>query len=671
MTFTETITAFAADNPGLIGLIFFIATFCEAIVVLGAVFPGAAVVILLSGVVGAGRGAILPLILWATAGAVVGDTIAYFIGRRYGSQLRNRWPFRLKPALFDRGTAFFQRHGAKSLVIGRFIPGLRAFTPVAAGTLGMRPGVFFPASIAASLAWAVAHIVPSAAAGVLLSAVGRISSRLVVAIVAFIVIFALAIWLARLAVNIVGPALTAAYGRAIASLERSPRPVLRRIGLLLDPTVANINAHILWGIVLIVSAIFFLRIVQDLIDGHPIVQADIAIRQFTQSYRSAPIDQLMVFFSAFGSTFVIGASVVVLAGALFLTGARRTAAIVATVFAVTLALTPLLGRLFEQQRPVELIPEFAAFSFPSSHATFITLFCGVIAVLLRTPFGAPARVFVWAIGFLIAAFVGLSRIYLDAQWPSDVGAGLLLGLALTAVFAMIRNGFQDEVGGSPRIPLIAFAAFLAIGAVKSSVTFEADLARAAPRESVIEMSADQWLADGWRRLPPRRVDLFGATEEVVFIQAAVDPEAIATFLAARGWTEAPPFTAGDFLFFLVPTTPLESFAPLPLLDSGRVAALTFTRPAERPGERLVFRLWISGYAIRNGDSLQPLLVGSLTKERVVHPYEALTVLANRAAATPDVEAVRSAVAESGGAALTVAERAGPDGRIILIGPPLP
>ncbi|MEO8669434.1 MAG: phosphatase PAP2 family protein, partial [Bauldia sp.] len=576
--------------------------------------------------------------------------------------------FRLKPELLDRGTGFFERHGTKSLIIGRFIPGLRAFTPVAAGSLGMRPRVFIPASIVAALAWAVVHILPSAAAGVLLSAVGRISSRLVAAVVVFIVVFALAVWVARLAVNIVGPAMAASYARAIASLESSRRPVLRRLGLLLDPTVANINAHILWGVVLLVCAIVFLRIVQDLIEGDPIVQADIAIRQLAQSYRAAPVDRLMVFISAFGSTVAIAVSVVVLVAALFIGGARRSAAIVATVFAVTLALVPLIGRLFQQQHPIELIPEFAAFSFPSSHATLITLFCGVIAVLLRTPLGAPARVLVWTIGFLIAALVGISRIYLDAQWSSDVAAGLLLGLALTAVFAMIRNGFQDEVGKSPQIPLIAFAAFLAIGAVKSSVTFDADLARAAPRTSVVEMSAADWLAGGWARLPQRRVDLFGATEEVVFVQAAIDPAAIAPALTAAGWAEAPAFTTGDFLFFLVPTTPLDSFAPLPLLDGGRLPEFTFTRATARPDERLVFRLWMSNFAIRNGGTARPLLVGSLTQERVVHPYDALTVLSDRPVDPATVDQARVAVSSIGAPAVTLTEKAGPDGPVILIGP---
>ena len=656
MGITEQITAFAADHPALIGLIVFLATLAEAIVVVGALVPGAAVVIILAGIVGAARGAIIPLLLWATAGAILGDTLAYWIGRRYGPQLRDRWPFRLRPALFDRGARFFERYGARSLVIGRFIPGLRAFTPVAAGALGMRPAMFIPASIVAAVAWALVHIVPSAAAGVLLSAVGRISSRLVAAVVVFAILVAIAVWLARLAVNIIGPAVTSSYGRAIRALTSSPSPLVSRIGRLLDPTVANITAHILWGVVLLISAIGILAIVQDLVAGEPLVQTDAAIRQLAQSLRAVPLDQVMVLVSAFGSTPVIVASAAVLAAALFIGGARRTAAIVATVFAATLAFVPLIGMLFHQQRPVELVPEFAAFSFPSSHATFAALFCGVIAVLLRTSLGAAISVAVWAVGFLVSLLVGLSRIYLDAQWTSDVGAGLLLGLALTAVFAMIRNGFQDEMGKSPQIPLVAFAAFLAIGAVKSSITYEADLARATPRVSVTELSVPDWLNGGWKRLPERRVDLLGETEEVMVVQAAIDPAAIGPALAAAGWQPAPPFTAADFLFFLVPATPLDAFPPLPLMHGGRLPELTFTRALPDADRREVFRLWSSGFAVRVGEAANPILVGSTTEEHVAHPYEALTVLIDRPATAGAIDEARAVARQIGAPATKTSER---------------
>jgi undecaprenyl-diphosphatase len=215
---------------------------------------------------------------------------------------------------------------------------------------------------------------------------------------------------------------------------------------------------------------------------------------------------------------------------------------------------------------------------------------------------------------------------------------------------------------------LAFAAFLAIGAVKSSITFEADLARAAPRTSITVIAASDWLDGAWRRLPQRRTDLFGATEEVAFLQAAVDPATISASLVANGWAEAPAFTAADFAFFLVPAAPLDAFAPLPLLDGGRLPAMTFTRPGSEPETRYVFRLWVSSFAIRHGDQVLPIMVGSMTEERVTHPYEALTILSDRPAPLALVDETRMAVARIGAPAALVIEQKGPSGPVILIGP---
>jgi undecaprenyl-diphosphatase len=289
-------------------------------------------------------------------------------------------------------------------------------------------------------------------------------------------------------------------------------------------------------------------------------------------------------------------------------------------------------------------------------------------VVLLSGVPASIRIVAWAVAFFVSALVAVSRVYLDAQWASDVIAGILLGLALTAVFAMIRNGFQDEVGRKPQVPLIGFAAFLAIAAVKSSITFDDDLARSAPRVSIVDMAEVDWLADGWAKLPQRRIDLFGETEEPMFLQTALDPAMIAPALAPFGWQPAGAFTATDLLFFLVPAAPLDSFPPLPLLHGGRPPEVTFTKPGATPEKRLVLRLWLTNFTVRQGDDRRALMVGSVTEERVSHPYDAMTVLLDRAAGPTLVDEARSAVAAIGLRSIVVTEKAIPGGSVVLLAP---
>ena len=102
----------------------------------------------------------------------------------------------------------------------------------------------------------------------------------------------------------------------------------------------------------------------------------------------------------------------------------------------------------------------------------------------------------------------------------------------------------------------------------------------------------------------------------------------------------------DVLFFLVPAAPLDAFPPLPLMHSGRLPDAMFIRPTSDPDRRLVVRLWASDFILREPPK-PPILVGSVTEERVLHPYEALTTLSERRPSDADLAMARAAFASLG------------------------
>ena len=76
---------------------------------------------------------------------LAGDTIAFFFGRRYGrrvlaSNLARRY---FTPRRQLRTRAYFRKFGSKVILVGRFTPGLRFTIFFTAGTLHVRPSVFF------------------------------------------------------------------------------------------------------------------------------------------------------------------------------------------------------------------------------------------------------------------------------------------------------------------------------------------------------------------------------------------------------------------------------------------------------------------------------------------------------------------------------------------------
>jgi len=90
------------------------------------------------------------------AAAIAGDQVGYLVGRRLGPTLFTRPQSRLfKPENVAKASDFFERHGAKSIVLARFVPVMRTFTPVTAGVANMRYRTFATYNVLGGLLWAV------------------------------------------------------------------------------------------------------------------------------------------------------------------------------------------------------------------------------------------------------------------------------------------------------------------------------------------------------------------------------------------------------------------------------------------------------------------------------------------------------------------------------------
>ena len=78
-------------------------------------------------------------VLIGLAGVMIGDGFMFTLGKRFGTRLIDRWPFRsiLGGGRLEQATAFLQRNGAKVLFSARFMPGLRSVVFFTSGTLGI------------------------------------------------------------------------------------------------------------------------------------------------------------------------------------------------------------------------------------------------------------------------------------------------------------------------------------------------------------------------------------------------------------------------------------------------------------------------------------------------------------------------------------------------------
>ena len=141
------------DTFGTIGLL--IAVFIESGLMVGFFLPGDS--LLFTAGLLSSRGHLAPiwvLCILIPIAAIAGDQTGYWIGRRFGPPLFNRPDSRLfKREYVDQTAAFFEKHGPRAIILARFVPIVRAFVPVMAGTSKMHYRTFLIYDIVGGILW--------------------------------------------------------------------------------------------------------------------------------------------------------------------------------------------------------------------------------------------------------------------------------------------------------------------------------------------------------------------------------------------------------------------------------------------------------------------------------------------------------------------------------------
>lgn len=156
----DPLISFVSTHVWLAYLTLFLAALLEAVPIVGAVIPGSTIIFALSALVPGGQLQLGWVLLAAITGALLGDGSAFLLGYREQREILKTRPLSNYPRLVSRSEAFFHRWGAFAVFFARFVPPIRAFVPITAGALGMKPAMFYAVNIPAVLLWAPAHVLP-------------------------------------------------------------------------------------------------------------------------------------------------------------------------------------------------------------------------------------------------------------------------------------------------------------------------------------------------------------------------------------------------------------------------------------------------------------------------------------------------------------------------------
>lgn len=140
-------------------LILFLIIFCETGLVVTPILPGDSLLFAVGTFAASGAldlGLVLSLL---SVAAVAGDTVNYAIGYRVGPQIFRKEGVRfLNREYLDRTHQFYERHGAKTIVIARFVPIIRTFAPFVAGIGQMRYARFAAYNVVGGVVWITALV---------------------------------------------------------------------------------------------------------------------------------------------------------------------------------------------------------------------------------------------------------------------------------------------------------------------------------------------------------------------------------------------------------------------------------------------------------------------------------------------------------------------------------
>jgi len=663
-SFFSTVTGFIASHPHSAYGVVFLLALSESIPIIGAVVPGSAVILAISALVPSGVVTLWPLLIAATAGAIIGDGLSFWLGQRYHREILGRWPLNRYPELIARSEGFFSRHGDKSVFLARFTPGVRAFIPLLAGMLRMPGRRFYAANVVSALAWAPSHILSGVVVGAAFGLLGAAAEPLAV----LLVVLAAAFWVIA---HVVRYALRRGIPLLIVSSERLqilasthdtwPRRILRS---LLDASGHEAKTLAALAVLLIGGAWLFFGVLEDVVSGDPLVLADGAIYRALQDLRTAPGDAVMIAITELGDTIVVVVVTIIVFLWLAWRRAWRTAAYWLVAVAGASALNTAIKVALHRARPGELLYSgSSAFSFPSGHSTANVVLYGFLAFLVVREIRPAWRLSV-ALGAATLIFlIAFSRLYLGAHWFSDVIGGLAFGSAWLAVLGLSylrRQAERIEPGG---LLALGCAALVLAGGFNVYRSHATDIERYAIKRATPTMAAAKWWASDWQQLPARRIDLTGEVEEPLTFQWAGSLKNLKDVLQQDGWRASTAWAPLNALTWLTASADSANLPVVPFLAGGRFPSLTLVRP--RGDVRLVLRMWAIDLKLINGQA-SPLWVGSVVEERLYHPLSLFTLTSTQ----PEMNAPRSALAATldGGRLVSRTSgsaEAGWDGHILL------
>lgn len=595
-----------ALHPYLTGLFIFVIALLESLIVIGLLIPGAFLLFGAGALVATGNLPLMSTMLWTIAGAIVGDTVSFLIGRHYHQHLRVMWPLRRYPALVNRGIDFFYRHGGKSIFMARFVGPVRPIVPAIAGMMEMPTARFLGVDIVAAILWAPAYILPGMVFGASLGLAAEVAGRLVVLLVVIAGATWLCVELIRGITRVLQPPASTLLDRLLAWSRTHPR-IKPLAGSLLDPDHPEARGLATLSVLLFVTLWVLLLISRQELHGRFLANIDIYILHSLQGLRIPWSDQLMVFITLFGEQLLL--ATVLIGGSVWLLriGRARAALHWLAAYAGAGILTWTLKLSAQVARPVDW---HSGFSYPSAHTSISLAVYGFLALLVARELPYRQRWLPYSVAAVVVSAIAFSRLYLGVHWFSDILGAATLGLFWVALIGIAYDHHPAPRLHARGLVMIVSLILVIATALQMHFRYDRDLAHYVTRPDLITVTQDAWQQDVWQMAPTYRIDLEGSAKQPMNIQWAGELDRLRAQLAASGWRPPPEVGAASLLSLLTSEPSIEQLPILPQVHDGLHPDLVMVTGPTDTGSLAVLRLWPIRIRIGNDDT--PVWIGNVS-----------------------------------------------------------
>lgn len=438
----------------------------EAAAFVGLVIPGETAMLLGGVLAFTGRADLVIMMICAAAGAIIGDSVGYELGRRFGDSLQHsrvgRW---LGERRWERAEEYVRIRGGRAILLGRFVGVLRAMVPFVAGASQMPYRTFLPYNALGAVIWAPGFVYLGYLAGnsyqQVAQAAGRAGWFILLGLVVTGSVVLVARWVIRHPDRVLAPVRWLRERPTVARLERRYADQLEFLARRFDPA-APLGLTVTAGVVILgLLAFTFAGVTEDVVAGNELVRVDGPVSAFLIDHREPWLTGIMRVVTDFGSVMVLVPTLTVLA----ILAWRRyeswwPAEFLAFCLGGAAASSAVIKLVIARPRPTSAaLVEALGYAFPSGHSAGAAA-GWLAAALVAGSFSRSfrLRVNLMAAAILVVVLVGVSRVYLGVHTATDVMAGWALGASWVALGLLLSHlvGLRHppRVHGSQRPPLL-------------------------------------------------------------------------------------------------------------------------------------------------------------------------------------------------------------------------